>query len=189
MNRRTLLKNIALITGASVVGAEFFLSGCKRTEPGASPIGLFNGAEVDTLDAIAEAILPRTGSPGAKDAQTGAFMADFVTACYDPAEQGVVKKGITAIQTASQTAFKKSFTALAPAQQAEVLTPIAAEAKAYNENPPEDAPPHYFTLFQQLTMLGFFTSEPGATQVLRYNPVPGKYRGCIEYKKGEKAWM
>lgn len=189
MNRRTLLKNIALITGASVVGAEFFLSGCTRTEPGASPIGVFDGAEVDVLDAIAEAILPHTTTPGAKDAQTGAFMADFVTACYDPAEQGVVKKGITAIQAASQATFKKAFTALTPEQQAAVLTPIAAEAKAYNENPPKDEPPHYFTLFRQLTMLGFFTSEPGATQVLRYNPVPGKYRGCIEYKTGEKAWV
>jgi hypothetical protein len=39
-----------------------------------------------------------------------------------------------------------------------------------------------------LTLLGFFTSKPGATEALRYVPVPGKYEGCIPYSKGEKAW-
>jgi hypothetical protein len=41
---------------------------------------------------------------------------------------------------------------------------------------------------KQLTLLGYFTSEPGATKALRYNPVPGKFEGCIPYKKGDKAW-
>jgi hypothetical protein len=41
---------------------------------------------------------------------------------------------------------------------------------------------------KQLTLLGYFTSEIGATQTLRYVAVPGKYEGCIPYKKGDKAW-
>jgi hypothetical protein len=41
---------------------------------------------------------------------------------------------------------------------------------------------------KQLTMLGYFTSEVGSTQALRYVPVPGKYEGCIPYKKGDRAW-
>ena len=52
----------------------------------------------------------------------------------------------------------------------------------------EQAAPHYFSLMKQLSLLGFFTSKPGATKVLRYIPVPGKYEGCIDYKKGETAW-
>jgi hypothetical protein len=34
MNRRELLKSIALLTGASVVGGEFLLSGCKNPAAG-----------------------------------------------------------------------------------------------------------------------------------------------------------
>ena len=30
-----------------------------------------------------------------------------------------------------------------------------------------------------LTLLGFFTSQVGATQVLQYVAVPGSYHGCI----------
>jgi hypothetical protein len=39
-------------------------------------------------------------------------------------------------------------------------------------------------------MLGFFTSEPGATQVLQYDPVPGAYKGCIPLSEAGngKAW-
>jgi hypothetical protein len=43
-------------------------------------------------------------------------------------------------------------------------------------------------MLQDLTVLGYFTSEIGATQQLRYYEVPGKYDPCIEYKPGEKAY-
>ena len=35
--------------------------------------------------------------------------------------------------------------------------------------------------------MGFFTSEAGYTQVLRFEMVPGAYKGCVDYKKGETA--
>jgi hypothetical protein len=43
-------------------------------------------------------------------------------------------------------------------------------------------------MLKELTLLGFFTSKPGATQALRYIAVPGKYDGNLPYKKGDKAW-
>ena len=43
-------------------------------------------------------------------------------------------------------------------------------------------------MMKELTLLGFFTSEIGATKALRYVAVPGKYVGCIPYNKGDKAW-
>ena len=41
---------------------------------------------------------------------------------------------------------------------------------------------------KQLTLWGYFTSKEGMTKALRYNPVPGRYEGCIDYKKGEKSF-
>lgn len=46
---------------------------------------------------------------------------------------------------------------------------------------------HYFRMMKELTLLGYFTSEIGQTQALRYNLVPGRYEGCVPYKKGDKA--
>ncbi|HEY0676999.1 MAG TPA: gluconate 2-dehydrogenase subunit 3 family protein [Chitinophagaceae bacterium] len=56
------------------------------------------------------------------------------------------------------------------------------------EKPKEDPPRHYFRMMKELTLLGYFTSEVGQKQALRYNPVPGRYEGCVPYTKGEKAW-
>jgi hypothetical protein len=50
------------------------------------------------------------------------------------------------------------------------------------------APLHYYTMIKQLTLFGYFTSETGMKQTLRYLPVPGKYDGAFPYKKGDKAW-
>jgi hypothetical protein len=69
-----------------------------------------------------------------------------------------------------------------------LLTAIDKEAKEYQAAKQKDDPSHYFTLMKQLTLLGYFTSEIGATQALRYEAVPGRYEGCVPYKKGDKAW-
>ena len=41
---------------------------------------------------------------------------------------------------------------------------------------------------KELTILGFFTSQAGATEVLQYNPVPGPFQGCVPLEKVGKAW-
>ena len=40
----------------------------------------------------------------------------------------------------------------------------------------------------ELTLLGYFTSEIGSKQARRYVAVPGRFEGCIPYKKGDKAF-
>jgi len=47
---------------------------------------------------------------------------------------------------------------------------------------------HYFTMMKQLTILGYFTSKEGRTSATRYEPVPGKYIGDLDYKKGDKIF-
>jgi len=43
-------------------------------------------------------------------------------------------------------------------------------------------------MVKDLTVLGYFTSEIGATQALRFVEVPGKFEPCVDYKKGDKAF-
>jgi len=68
------------------------------------------------------------------------------------------------------------------------LVDLDKEAKEYGKTKKQDDPNHYFSQVKQLTLWGYFTSEPGATKALRYVAVPGKYEGCIPYNKGDKAW-
>jgi len=189
MNRRELVKHIALLTGAAVAGADFFLSGCKSTDKPAS--GLFTQNDISFFDEVAETILPKSNMPGAKDAEVGKFMASYSTDCYDEVQKKTLKEGIDKLNQAAEKKYNSGFLQLNATQRQELLSSIDAGAKKYNEekDPPKDRPPHYFTLMKQLVLLGFFTSKPGVTKVLRYVPVPGRYYGCIDYKEGETSWF
>ncbi|RWY53657.1 gluconate 2-dehydrogenase subunit 3 family protein [Mucilaginibacter gilvus] len=205
MNRRDALGRVGLILGGTIIGAEFFMSGCKS----GSTVNTADLAKPETtafLDEVGETILPETSTPGAKAAKVGAFMAVMVRDCYTEADQKVFQEGIGKLDEASSKKFSKKFMEATAAQRTELLTELDKEAKDYakkrgadidadklkhkdeKDYKGADIPNHYFTMMKQLTLLGYFTSEVGATKALRYVPVPGKYVGDYPYKKGDRAW-
>ena len=187
MDRRDALSRVALLLGGTVIGAEAFLKGCKpEAKYGASL--KFTPEDVAYLDEVAETILPRTSTPGAKDAKVGQFMTVIVNDCYEEKDQKTFLDGMQKLDDASKKKNSKSFMESTPQQRHDLLVDLDKEAKDYQSKKKEDDENHYFTLMKQLTLWGFFTSEPGATKALRYVAVPGRYEGCIPYKKGDKAW-
>jgi hypothetical protein len=210
MDRRDLLKRIALVTGAAVVGGDFFLTGCKQPEKKEAG---FTPSSIALLDEVGETIIPTTNTPGAKAARVGDFMKIFVTDCYTQRQQDAFMQGLVSLQKACQAMHGKSFMDCTETERKEFLITLEKEAKAYNqkrdeEDKPrreaheqrnstlpwknqtefEDSPSHYYTMIKQLTLLGFFTSETGMTETLRHIPVPGRYDGEFPYSKGDKAW-
>lgn len=217
MNRRELLKMIALTTGTAMIGGKSLLafSDTGRTRH------LFSSRDVERMSELAETILPRTETPGAKDAGVGEFMALFVSDCYTPSEREVFYFGLAQLEARSRAAYERDFMALSSDQRLALITELDREAKAHAQRQPrreqptpaealtaetqtaqnqtadtqsslnhtdsEASLPHYFTMMKQLTLFGFFTSEVGATEVLRYEAVPGRYDGCATYQ-GEPAW-
>ena len=73
-------------------------------------------------------------------------------------------------------------------QRTDLLKELDIAQRDYQEKKEKEDPNHYFRMMKELTLLGYFTSKVGATQALRYLPVPGRYDGCVPYKKGERAW-
>ena len=51
-----------------------------------------------------------------------------------------------------------------------------------------DTPAHYFRMMKELAVVGYFTSEIGCTQALRYIESPGRFDPCVPYTPGERAW-
>lgn len=188
MNRREALSRVALIMGGTIVGANIFLEGCKPADKKAAAIAEFSQEDIAYLDEIAETIIPQTDTPGAKAAKVGAFMTVMVKDCYEESDQRIFREGMEKINDAAEKKFDKGFMQLAPQQRHELLVQIDNEQKEQSKNKKADDANHYFRLMKELTLLGYFTSEPGATQALRYVESPGRYDGCVPYKKGEKAW-
>lgn len=186
MNRRELLKMVALATGGIVIGSEFLLTGCKNTE--ASGTFSLSEKEIAFLDEVAETIIPTTDTPGAKAAKVGAFMQLIVADCYSANDQVIFKKGLSLLNDACNKQMNKNFIDCTAAEKKSFLTTIDSETKKYQKEKKQDAPNHYFQMMKQLTIFGYFSSEIGATQALRKNPVPGKYDGAYPYKKSDRAW-
>ncbi|MBL7726136.1 MAG: gluconate 2-dehydrogenase subunit 3 family protein [Dinghuibacter sp.] len=211
MDRRELLKTIAVLTGASFVGGTAFLSGCKT---GNRHSITFTDKEIAFLDEVADTILPDTpGSPGAKAAKTGEYIKNMVIDCYEPADQDIFMKGIEELDAACKKKNSKGFMECTPEQRTALLLELDKEAKAHQAKKSEAYKPfeekfkwmtpkerraetdkaklprdHYFTMMKQLSIAGYFSSEIGHYQARRHKPVPGGYNGCMPYKKGDKAW-
>jgi Gluconate 2-dehydrogenase subunit 3 len=213
MNRREALSSVALLLGGTIIGAEAFLSGCTNStkNPGAAGLN-FAPDDIAFLDEVGETILPATASsPGAKEAKIGQFMKTIVNDCYEEKDQKIFVDGMGQLNEECKKKNSKDFVALTDAEKHDFLVALDKEAKDYMKKKAdfdkqqyekeaaekakgntaytkEEMPAHYFTMIKQLTLWGYFTSEPGATKALRYVAVPGKYDGCIPYKKGDKAW-
>lgn len=181
MKRRQAIAYTAALIGGTLASTNFLLSGCKPEE---RTNGLFTTGDLLLLDEIGETILPATtSSPGAKAAQIGAFMALMVADCYDDKEQAIFTAGLKEVDKRSKAQFSQGFMKLTPEQRLALLNSFDVEATKAREGEPV----HFFSQIKDLTQMGYFSSEPGVTQALRYNPVPGRFEGCVAYDGG-KAW-
>ncbi|WP_223650623.1 gluconate 2-dehydrogenase subunit 3 family protein [Hymenobacter psoromatis] len=192
MNRRDALARVALLMGGTVIGADYFLTSCsaptsKEAGDAATKVA-FTPAQVGLLNEVGETILPATATPGAKAANVGGFMEVMVRDCYKPEDQKVFLTGLTQLDQDCQKMQGKAFLACDVVQRRAFLTALDTQQKEFTKNQRKDDPAHYFRMMKELTLLGFFTSEPGATKALRYLPVPGRYDGNVPYKKGDRAW-
>lgn len=186
---------IAVLTGGTVVGAEVFLSGCKNPE---TKTGMaFTEDDIPYLDEVAETILPATNTPGAKEAKVGQFMTVIVNDCYEEDDQKTFHEGMKTLNYDFNKKYSTSFMKGTSQQRHDFLVALDKEAKEHqkkrgesmkNKDQKDKMPNHYFSLMKQLTLWGYFTSKEGMTKALRYNPVPGRYEGCIDYKKGDKSF-
>jgi hypothetical protein len=228
IDRREAIKRVTVFLGGiALVGGSGLLNSCARDDAGEP----FTSQDIAFLDEIAETILPETDTPGAKAAQTGAFMALMVTDGYDEDDRRIFREGMRKIDEATRKAHNVSFMAATPEQRLAVLRvfdreqrthsiareneqrkkrglgPLPPEAKSGEEHLPDqrregtlgadvgpataitaDDPAHFFRMMKELALLGYFTSELGATKAQRYVESPGRYDPCVPYKAGEKAW-
>ena len=202
IDRREAIRRVsALLGGIALVSETALLDACggDRTASRAAAAS-FTPTDVAFLDEVADTILPETSTPGAKAAQCGAFMALMVADTYQDRDQQVFKNGLQQLDTACRQMHKTGFVAATPAQRLTLLEQIDKEQKAYMDDreakqaaatdgtPAPDTPPHYFRMMKELTLLGYFTSEIGATKALRYVEAPGRFDPCAPYKPGETSW-
>ena len=206
VTRRMAIQRVAaLLGGAALVGGDQLFA--ASFEPAAldtalaQGAGAFSTADVALLDEIAETILPATSTPGARAAKAGAFMALMVTATYDPPAQQVFQQGLRQVDEACQAAHGVSFMQATAAQRLSLVEALDREQHAEMEDRTPQrrlrapaaplapaGPAHYFRMMKELTLLGYFTSEIGYTQAMRYVESPGRFDPDVPHAPGDRTW-
>jgi hypothetical protein len=192
IDRREMIHRATMILGGTLSSSAVLgvLSGCTAMPapaPGrAAQIGtFFHPAEAQTVAAVSEQIIPRTDTPGAIDVGVPAFIDRMMAGYYQDKERHILRAGLARIDRDAHKAHGMTFAALALEQQVELMKIYDREAFEQNS---KGGDKHAFRMLKELTTLGYFTSEPGATKALKYAAVPGPYKGDIPFSEVGKAW-
>lgn len=180
MDRREALRKTALLMGAAVSATALagIMQGCKATPELTYTPSFFTEEQARIISELAQTIIPKTDTPGAKEAGVPGFIDQMLKECYKKEDQDKFITGLTEFEAAAKAAHGDSFIYLDPEKQlAFVKAQNEAAVNAVKADPSQPRP--FILSAKELTLLGFFTSEPGATQVLQYEAVPGSYKGCI----------
>jgi hypothetical protein len=142
-------------------------------------------ADEARLNVVGDTILPATaGSPGAGAVEIGRFIVFMLETCQPPAVAEVVRTVLRDLDLAAQQTAGAEFALLDPARREALLVRFEQTAAARTHRGAVNG----FRVIKELTLLGYFTSEPGATQALRYDPVPGAYRGSLKLGANDRSW-
>lgn len=192
VDRREAIRRVsALLGGIAFVGGSTLVTACESVQRrgAATAVGAFSTQDIAFLDEVAETILPETKTPGAKAAQTGAFMALMVTDTYPERDQAIFRDGMRKLDEACKATHHAAFLDAAPPLRLALLEQLDREQQAYMDaRHGDDAPAHYFRMMKELALLGYFTSEIGYTKAMRYAEVPGRFDPCVPYTPGDPAW-
>jgi gluconate 2-dehydrogenase gamma chain len=198
MNRREAIQKATLALGFAISAPALtgILNGCKPApELNYQPV-FFTKEQAALLDELTEILLPKTDTPGAKEVGVSSFIDVMLKDVYPKADQEAFLKGLAAFDEDAQKSFGDPFNECTVEQQKELVKKHHDAAFAENVggasgnwwDAANKAERPFILKVKELTLLGFFTSEAGATQVLQYNQVPGPYHGCVPLTEVGKAW-
>jgi gluconate 2-dehydrogenase gamma chain len=174
IDRREAIRRTTLIMGCAVSGSliSAVMSGCSTDGSTDWQPAALTPRQVDLAADFAEVILPETSTPGAKAARVERFIDSLAESFLSSEEKHVLVNGLDELH-------RQGFASMSFEEQGSAITRLTIDEEGVR----------FFRLFKQVTLLGFFTSEVGATQVLNYDPVPGSYTGCALLSDvGGRTW-
>jgi len=164
---------------ALVFGAVFLLGGAaaltrftrKTATSSSSQSPALSGDRFMLLEQVADTMIPSTDTPGALAAGVPEFVRDMLTDWASVSTRTGIIDVLEAIERQAWAQFGAAFLELPPERRLAVL-------RRYDEDALSRQDPAY-ARFKYLVLVGYYQSEIGATQELRYELVPGAWRSCL----------
>ena len=189
MNRREALLALG---GVAVLADPLFAAGRSlqaRLGSGGA-LQVLDPHQNETVVTIAELIIPATDTPGATAARVNEFVDLALAEWFDAAERTSFLRGLADVDARSRKLFAKDCTACTPEQQAQILTALDAELAELRDGEKQGytveatTSQRFFRNMKRLTLVGYYTSEVGATEELHNPIIPGRYDGCVLLERG-----
>jgi hypothetical protein len=187
LSRREALNRLTLLVGgalsAPVMSA--ILSGYRAAPPAPGWVPrTLTARQAELLDLLVDVIIPPTDTPGAKDAGVPAFIDKLLADWVDPEDRESFRTGLAGVDDACRQAHGVSFRDATPAQRHAFVTQLDEEAIQARGG----GPPPFFATLKEWTLVGYYTSEVGATQELQWLAAPGRYDGDVPLSEVGRAW-
>jgi hypothetical protein len=186
MDRRDFVMQLSAGMGAALSPGVLaaILSGCQA-EPGAN--GLPAAREMDILGSLADAIIPPTDTPGARDAGVPQYI-EMMLEHFTPSDQvEIFRSQLDWISSWIMGQGARRFEDVADEKRNALL--VALDDQAFSAGTSNDLPPGepaLFAILKPLTVAGYYTSEIGATQELHQTPF-GTYED-VPFDEIGKTW-
>jgi glucoside 3-dehydrogenase (cytochrome c) hitch-hiker subunit len=196
MNRRDALRVLTAGAVLPALSPELFALSRQAHPDATYSLRTLSPHQNDTVVAMIDQILPATGTPGAKGARVNEFIDVILTEWANDEERRRFLDGLADVDKQSNALFGKDFAAATTAQQIALLQSMD-EAAAIARSERKDGPPFwepegrdtemqgdFFTIFKNMTLHGYYTSEIGFTQELKLQIIPGAQHGCMPLGPG-----
>ena len=170
MKRRDLLRSVGAASALSFLPGQAGQA-WARLLSGYRPQNGLTSAQRSLVGALADAIIPRTDTPGAADVGVTDWVDLMVAEYYSDADRNAFLRGLDAIETRVKSERAVTFAELPPDARSEIMT--ALEAPADRQSPDARA----YARLKQLVVHGYFTSERVQKEVLKTEVMPGRFEG------------
>ena len=175
LDRRALLAGAVALVGGTLVGFPDDLLAATEGAP-----HFFEPARFALLEEIAEIIIPRTDTPGARDAGVAGFIDALMTHWASPERAARFRALLDEIEARALAEAGAGLLSLPQTRRVETVAGYdAAQIAAGNQT---------YRRFKELVLTAYYWSEPGATQELRYELAPGVWEPRLAIGPDTRAW-
>lgn len=201
MNRRDAIKKTAILLGGTLSAPTLMAMSRWEQKIGQNTDGglFFSLTEQQKkiVAEVAEMIIPKTDTVGAKDVGVPAFIEMMLKDCYGQPEHLSFIEGVTALE-------QVQFLEMDASKRTETLKKVEAETKIMmrarevkqtkmGDNDDKEVMKAtakglpFWRLMKELTLLGYFTSKEGIHVSFEYVQIPSKLE-LIKLKPNQKAY-
>ncbi len=171
---------LSAVGGLAACGNESQSDEPRHVQGGAK--GVFTSSEMALISALAQTLIPQTETPGAAQVGVPATIQALATDWGDEAFRQYWRIGLATLGPALTSSDNESFLAQTPATRDQVLA-------VYDERVFGGAVENQFYRdFKNTVVQAYFHTEPGATEELAYEPVPGDWIGCVPLSEFPRTW-